>query len=239
MAIILPMLCWVCCSTDPKAIRSLAGGPRAAENPSPRNARAKALLGVFEPSVKILSHTQSRRWHTRISTTTHRITHAQGGFINLSITGKSITTLHFVTWRKTCIGIERICLVLEWFLYYFIALFTCTSHTDGSFSKRPFSIKPHSLCNPGPKTRQSIYPRFRATKLNPISTVIPKQTKLLPNLSKFRLSRIYYSGFKITHENPDASYTSFVDGGRRKTITLRLHSFLYIGLKADSEERDR
>lgn len=50
------MLCCVCCSTDPNAIKSLAGVARPIdEYPSPRkDASATALRGAFDISVKIL-----------------------------------------------------------------------------------------------------------------------------------------------------------------------------------------
>lgn len=50
------MLCCVCCNTEPKAIKSLAGVARPREEyPSPKyDASATALRGTLEPSVKIL-----------------------------------------------------------------------------------------------------------------------------------------------------------------------------------------
>lgn len=50
------MLCCVCCSTEPKAIKSLAGVARPREEyPSPKyDASATALRGTLETSVKIL-----------------------------------------------------------------------------------------------------------------------------------------------------------------------------------------
>lgn len=49
------MLCWVCCSTEPNAIKSLAGVRFSdCEYPSPKyDASATALGGAFDISVKI------------------------------------------------------------------------------------------------------------------------------------------------------------------------------------------
>lgn len=52
----IPMLCWLCCNTEPKAIKSLAG-VRLSDcgYPSPKyDASATALGGAFDISVKIV-----------------------------------------------------------------------------------------------------------------------------------------------------------------------------------------
>lgn len=52
----IPMLCWVCCNTEPNAIKSLAGVRlRDCEYPSPKyDASATALGGALDISVKIV-----------------------------------------------------------------------------------------------------------------------------------------------------------------------------------------